>query len=285
MKRFGEPFEKYETFEIAHLSVPDTLESIESMSKVGVYNTNTDELTAHTLSSTRVLETQESAETHLHVVPHDYLTMDAKKRILNEVDIGAAKVATVYPISPEQEGLADSIRQNLPYFDYYVVELGLNVCIGREAKIPQLKFEADLYSDSDERNDVTTNSVSPTDEIRRVKIVDGKVAVGVSKLLELIPVVGDVASKLLTIDINPIEFKAELTKYSIDTSGPRSYNTSWRIYGTETVQSFNPVMILKARKNVNKIWAIVRVTYILQTGFFNKAEVESNPIVVKILPI
>lgn len=71
-----------------------------------------------------------------------------------------------------------------------------------------------MYSDGKDRSDVTTNSVVPTDSIRTVVAVSGKISIGVSRLLELIPVVGKVVSDLIAIDINPIEFKWELkTRY------------------------------------------------------------------------
>jgi len=157
--------------------------------------------------------------------------------------------------------------------------------VGREAKIPNLKFEADLYSDGIDRTDVTTNSVAPTDSIKTVLSIEGKISIGISKLLQLIPgPIGTEIPNLLGIDLNPIPFKWTLQKYEIDTSGPLDYNASWRIYETDNVQSFNPIMILKAKKRISKITAKVRVTYELKTSILSDSQFRSKAIKVPILP-
>jgi len=272
MKRFGEPFEKYESFKVAKVSDVERTKA-EAKHVLTTGTTNSKSKSAEDLMSRKIdLDLQKD-------------TPD-KKSILQDINIGAAQAANLYAINPKQKGLSQPVKQNLPYFDYYIVELGLNVRVGREAKIPQLLFTVDLYSDSQERTDVVTNSIAPTDVIKKTKVVEGKVTIGVSKLLEFIPVVGTIASKLLTIDIGPIEFKAELAKCAIDASGQKlSYNVSWKIYETENVQSFNPVLMLKVRKNVTKIWADVKVSYLLQTGWFKEKEVETKPLTIKILPV
>jgi len=273
MKRFGEPFEKYEPFEIAKVS------DVERTSqKTG------SRLAAEAATNNKTSKANAQLNSEFRSAAFDFAA--DKRSILQDIDIGAAQAANLYAINPKQKGLSQAIKQNLPYFDYYIVELGLNVRVGREVKIPQLLFTVNLHSDSKERTDVVTNSIAPTDVIKKTKVVEGKVTIGVSKLLEFIPIVGTIASKLLTIDIGPIEFKAELAKCAIDASGQKlSYNVSWKIYETETVQSFNPVLILKVRKNVTKIWATVKVSYQLQTGWFKEKEVETKPLTVKILPV
>ncbi len=231
----------------------------------------------------------EPIERSLRVVTNDQLTDDSKKKLLKQVMIEVAPVARVYPISSEQADLSDSIKKTLPYFNYYIVELGLNVCVGQEATIPELKFEVDLYSNGKDRSDVTTNSVAPTDSIRKVKIVDGKITIGISKLLELIPApVGGVFSNLINIDINPIEFKWELTKYIIDASGPLNYKAYWRVHDTDNVQSFNPIMVLRAKKNISKISAKARAIYVLKfskLGIFRHTEIYSDEKKVSVLPL
>lgn len=275
MKRFGEPFEKYEQFKVAKVS------------DVKVDSKEDKSVLASDAVDSKLTKSKASKDLELRKIDLDFLKeAPDKKSILQDINIAAAQAANLYAINPKQKGLSQGVKQNLPYFDYYMVELGLNVRVGREAKIPQLLFTVDLYSDSQERTDVVTNSIAPTDVIKKTKVVEGKVTLGVSKLLEFIPVAGTVASKLLSIDINPIEFKAELAKCAIDASGQKlSYNVSWKIYETENVQGFNPVMMLKVRKSVTKIWADVKVSYLLQTGWFKEQEVETEPITVKILPV
>lgn len=290
VKKFGEPFKNYEPFGIAHMSFPNTAESLQNIKRLGVDIADLNELTELRPSSAHILTAGKPVEQSLRVVTNDQLSADSMKKILKEVEVGVAPVARVYAISPDQPDLSDAIKKTIPYFNYYVVELGLNVLAGQEAKIPELKFEVDLYSDGKDRTDVTTNSVAPNNSIRTVVNVSGEISIGISKLLELIPFVGKVVSDLIDIDINPIEFKWELKKYDIATSGPLDYKVSWRVYNTESVQSFNPMMVLKTKKKISKISANARVTYQLETGgIFTRegrhTEIYSNEKKVSILPL
>lgn len=285
MKKFGEPFKKYEPFGIAHMSFLNAAASLQNIQELGVDIVDLNELTELRPSSTCILATEKSVGRSLRVVTNDHLSAESRKKIQKEFEVGVAPVARVYAISPNQSGLSIAIKKTMPYFNYYFAELGLNVLVGQGAKIPELRFEVDLHSDGKDRTDVTTNSVAPTDSIKTVVAVSGKISIGVSKLLELIPV-GKVVSDLIPISINPIEFKWELKKYDIDTSGPLNYKASWRVHNTENVQSFNPMMVLRAKKEISKIWANARVIYALKTGsIFTHTEIYSDEKKVLIQPL
>lgn len=289
MKKFGEPFKKYEPFEIAHISIPDTTEDYNNLSNLGV------EVDKHALNELRppahyVLTRGKPVD---RIVLTNLSFSDELKKELKKVKVEPAPVANVYQFSPKQPDLSNFIRRKMLYFNYYLVELGLSVLLGREAIIPILRFEADLYSDGEDRTDVTTTSLAPTDRIKKLKIIDGKISIGVNNLLNLIPgPFGKIIPNLIDIDINPIEFKWELRRYEIDVDGPLDYVVSWKIYETETVQSFNPMMIIKAKKKVSKIYAKVRAIYKLKTKpdtpfipkLFWKAEVFTKDREVSILP-
>jgi hypothetical protein len=283
LKTFGEPFKEYETFGIKHVSFPDNSESFKNIREFGVEIKNLDELTILKPPSTHTLTTRRQ---RLRVLTDEQLSTDSKKKILHQVKVGVAPVARAYEISSDQPDLSLYIKKTLPNFNYYVVELGLNVLTGREASIPDLMFEVDLFSDGGDRTDVITNSVAPTDTLHTAVAVSGKIQFGVTKLLELVPVVGKYIKDIIPIEIDPIKFSWELKKYDIDTKGPLDYSTSWRVYNTETVQSFNPMMILRSRKKINKIWADARVTYRLGTGILKlHNEIYSDKKQVSILPI
>lgn len=284
MNNFGAPFKKYNALGIAHLSFPDTAEGRQNFASLGVTVPNINALAELRPASTYILS-KEPVESNLRVVTSEYLTDNLVKKLLKEVEVGVAPAARVYPISPEQPDLSDMVKKTLPYFNYYVVELGLKVSVGQEARVPNLKFEVDLYSDGDDRTDVTTNSVAPTDNIRTVVAVEGKITIGINKLLQLIPgPIGQVIPNLISIDLNPVSFRWALTKYTIDTSGSLDYKASWRIYGTQTVQSFNPLIVLKARKKISKIFAKVRVIYELKRGILT-SQFYSDEKKVSILPM
>jgi hypothetical protein len=285
MKKFGEPFKTYEPFKVAHLSFPNTSAHFTNIQKFGAKIPDINELTELTPEPTHTLAVQKPVATSLRILTDDKLIEDGKEK-LKQIEIGVAPVANVYPIPPKQKDLSESIKNTMSYFKYYVVELGLNICVGREAKIPEVNFEVDIYSEGTERTDATTHSLAPTDTIRTIKIISGKIGLNITKALQLIPApIGTKLPDILTIDINPIEFEWKLKRYDIDASGPRNYKARWHIYGTDNVQSFNPTMILRAKKKLRKIYAKARVTYGLKTGFLKPIGVYSDEKEIRILPI
>lgn len=284
-KKFGKRFERYEPFGVAHLSFPNTRPHFSNIQKFGAKVSDINELTELTPEPTRMLAAEKSVAASLRILTDDKLIKDGKEK-LKQIQIEVAPVANVYPIPPKQKDLSESIKNTMSYFRYYVVELGLNICVGREAKIPEVNFEVDIYSEGKERTDTTTHSLAPTDTIRTIKIIGGKIGFNITKALKLIPApIGTMLPDILTIDINPIEFEWKLKRYDIDTSGPRNYKARWHIYGTDNVQSFNPTMILRAKKKLRKIYAKARITYGLKSGFLKPIGVYSDEKEIKILPI
>lgn len=219
---------------------------------------------------------------------------ESKSSIKNELNekvvVEVAPTANVYQIPPDQKDLSEYIKKTLSEFNYYIVELGLNVVLGREYKVPKLFFEINLKSDSIDKTDVVAYDIAPGDTTKYTELLRGRVKInlGVTKLLKFIPApIDSLIPDLLTIEINPLEFEWGIDKYMIDACGSKSYNIYWKIYETETVQGFNPIMILRARKNVSKISASVRATYELKKAswFENAEDVISNKMEIKILPM
>ena len=183
---------------------------------------------------------------------------------LNKTVVTVAPTANAYLI-PASSDLSDFIKQTLQYFDYYKVELGLNVILEANESIPALMFEVDLKSDGAGVNDVTAFSIAPNDTIQKINIVSGKVSLGLTKALTLIPgPIGKTISGLLNIDLNPWEFQWNMSKCQIDAAGEKNHEVYWKLYKTNTVQGFKPTLILKAKKGVTKIWASVRATWELK---------------------
>ena len=294
MVKFGQPFKEFSQFEIAHVSIPDTAESFKKIKELGVDVASKNELAEFKPPSAHLLKTGIPAERKFRVIPDDKLPSGSKAREqLKKVIVGVAPVARVYAISDlstlsddVKKNLSNEVKQDLNFFNYYVVELGLNVLVGREAKIPDVMFEVDLYSDGKDRTDVATNSIMPLDTLKTMVSVDGKISIGFDKLLKLVPVVGTALSDIITLDFGKIEFKWELKKYEIDTSGPLNYDTYWHVYDTDNVQSFNPLIVLKAKKQLTKIFAKARLTYAIKMkGFLTPVEVYTDEKEIKIVPI
>jgi hypothetical protein len=83
-------------------------------------------------------------------------------------------------------------------------------------------------------------------------------------------------NNLINIEINPIEFRWTIEKCMIDAFGKKNYMVKWKIYDTKNVQTFNPMMILKVRKNVSEISANATCEYKLKTGLFS-ADIKATP--------
>lgn len=283
MKEFGEKFSSYTTLGVSHLSMPDTKISFDELSRLGVKIAR-DQMAEIKPTGPFALGTTKSRASTLRVLGIKDIS-DRLKEELKKIIIQVAPTSNVYQIPPDQPGLSDSVKGSLKYYDFYLTELGLNVSVGREAKITSLLCNVDLKTDAEQRADVTAYDVMPKDEIKNIKIIGGKVSLGISSLLKLVPgQIGQVLSNLLSIDINPWEFSWNFQKYQIDTSGPKNWQIYWHLYGTTIAQGFNPTLILKVRKGVTKVNAAVRIVYQLQTGYLSSKQVRTDQKIVPILP-
>jgi hypothetical protein len=292
--KFGEPFKDFSQFGIDHISIPDTAESFNNIKELGVDAVSKNELAEFKPPSEHLLKKGIPEGRSFRVIPDDKLPSGSEAcGQLKQIIVGVAPVARVYAISDlstlsddVKKNLSNEVKQDLNFFKYYVVELGLNILVGQEAKIPDVMFEVDLYSDGKDRTDVVTNSIMPLDTLKTMVSVDGNVSIGFDKLLKLVPIVGTALSDIITLDFGKIAFKWELKKYEIATSGPLNYNTFWHVYGTDNVQSFNPLMVLKAKKELTKITANARLTYAIKMkGFLTPIEVYTDVKEIKIVPI
>ncbi|HWR27472.1 MAG TPA: hypothetical protein VN377_03430, partial [Candidatus Thermoplasmatota archaeon] len=179
--------------------------------------------------------------------------------------------ANVYQIPPNEPKVADQIKKDFSKFNFFIVELGLNVMLARGITVPKLRLNVDLKCNTNDRTDVTAVDVAPKDQFKDIKIISGKIYLGVNELLNFVPSTSiKLLSKIIKIDLDPIPFSWTIKKCMINTSGPKNYKVSWLIYETDTVESFNPMLILKARKNVRKITAKAKGIYLQQTGLITK---------------
>jgi len=126
----------------------------------------------------------------------------------------------------------------------------------------------------------------PDDRIKNIKIVDGKISVGITKLLKFLPApLGQVMPDVLDINISR-EFKWGFDKYEIDAAGEKDYRIYWKIYDTNVAQGFSPRMIIKAKKGVSEITGTVSCTYKLEKWFgLSWVEIKSEDKEIKIWPL
>lgn len=213
----------------------------------------------------------------------------AIKDELGKVVVGVAPTAHVLPITANQSGLAGAIGPTLSDFNYFLVEFGLNVMLDKRVRVPKLVFSVDLRSNSRDRTDVTAFDIAPADTTEYKKLLSGQVKInlGLTKLLSLVPSpIGQAIAGLLDLQliVNPWEFSWGITRYKIDAAGKKDYKVYWKLYDTNVVQGFNPTIVLKARKNVTNIRAIVNVAYEIQSGLLGPVELKSNKRKIRIWP-
>lgn len=286
MKKFGEKFKEYKRFGIEHIAIPDTGVKYEA-EFLKRYELNKNQLPEIMPKNEPYARKTDSGELCTFRV---LTSSEIPTRIedeLHKVVVEVAPTANAYQISTDQKDLAEFIKKTLSEFNYYVVELGLNVMLGQKFKIPELLFTVDLKCDGKDRTDVTAYDIAPDDSIKHIKIISGKISLGITKLLKFIPTpIGQVISGLLSIEMNPWEFEWGFDKYMIDAAGKKDYRVYWKIYETNVVQGFNPTVILKAKKDVNMVSASVRCVYKLKAGWWDiTPEIKSNEIEVKIWPL
>ncbi len=243
MKKFGEKFEKYEPIEVENVSIPDVDRDKE------------------------VSGDEAFKLIRIKGGPASELEKELEKE-MNRPIIEIAPTANAYQILPDQENLTDYMKKTFSWFNYYLVEFGLNAMVGREFKVPELRLNIVLKCDKKE-TDVVAYDIAPKNEISYTKLLSGnvKINLGVTSFLKLVPMpLGEIIPDLLSIDINPWEFEWGIKKCSIDACGESDCNVSWRLYDTDVVQKFNPVIIIKAKKEVSSISAGARCIYKLKAG-------------------
>lgn len=210
---------------------------------------------------------------------------DDLKNDLKKPRIETAPAARVWQIAADQPDLATAIKATLSTYDYYMVELGLNVLAG-EAKIPELEFHIDLVSDSEDRTDAVAYDLMPKDETKEVIKVSGAISIGLSKLLTFVGgPLGQALADVIDIGLGPISFSWDWKKYTIDASGPLNYDMRWRLYGTDIVQDFNPFILLRKRKTVGKVSAFLSAAYKLEAGLLNAGYAKTAQSTVRLVPI
>ncbi len=287
MKSFGTKFRIYKPFKIEHLAVPDvrTNSGTKFLNRYGLQREKLTEIMP--MDKARIYKMRRGGEPHPLKVVGKSRPLDKIKKELNKVVVGVAPGANVYQIPSNQPDLDKSIKNTLGEFNYYIVELGLNVMLGRQFKIPELLFQIDLKSDGQNKTDVTAYDIAPDNKIKHVKVLSGKINLGVNKLLKLIPSpIGQIVSGLIEIEINPWEFDWGFNKFMIDACGRKNYHLYWRVYKTNVIQGFNPCMILKVRKNVKNISASAKCIYKLKTNWWDiTPDIKTNAQKIKIWPM
>ena len=66
---------------------------------------------------------------------------------------------------------------------------------------------------------------------------------------------------MLDIKLNPWKSSWGISKYALEAAGEMCDQIQWKIHTTETVLSFHPTMIIRAKKDIDHIDAKVDIQY------------------------
>lgn len=285
MTNFERDFASYKRLNIQHIAFaePSSPKELVAFKDIGVDLNSLPEIIP---SDTRYVTSARGQAPHgLRVLVRQAIPNILVEQLRKTV-VKIASTAPVYQIPENQQDLSQLIKNTLPYFDYYVVKLGLVVLLNRGDQIPELLFEVNLESDAPDKTFVTGYDMAPNDTFKNIKIISGKVTLGVSKLLKFIPSpAGQAISELINIDLDPLEIKWNIRKCQINAAGNLDYKLYWRLYETSIVEGFEPTMILKVKKGVKKISASAKIIYKLKSGWLNiTSEVKTAKMKIPILP-
>jgi hypothetical protein len=205
------------------------------------------------------------------------------KEALEENKIQIAPAVHIVDLNKRatEKGIVLKTKSTMEEFNFYNVELGLNILLGKGYEIPRLRFMMEVFGDNRKSADVIAYDAFPHTQVKAVQIIGGKISLGVSDALSLIPFpIGHTISNLLQIDLNPWEFNWTYDQIHIMFSGRLSYDLNWDLRHRNIYRGFNPTLILRKRKRISKVLAKVNVIYGLKPprswSFRRKIDFESE---------
>jgi hypothetical protein len=150
-------------------------------------------------------------------------------------------------------------------YDYYSVQLGLNIILQQDFKLTHLRFSAELYGDDKISTDVIASDTFPDDQVRTINIISGEISLGVTELFKFIGgPVGSTLSNLLNIKLNPWVFKWDYRVIEIQSSKALTFHPEWLLKHDNIWKGFNPTLIIRKRKGIRNVKAQVTIAYRLE---------------------
>jgi hypothetical protein len=258
---FGKPFEKFQTFDVKAIveeseDTPNLLKKkvkVERLPKFRISKSLHPDMArdiAYAVSEEEAGPELRKAmrENKIKIAPAAH-TVDLKKL----AKAGGTKIPPV-------------LMATMKEYDYYNVELGLNIVLGKGYKIPSLRFMINIFGDDEMTADTIAYNAFPDDQIKKVKIIGGKISLGLSQLFQLIPgPIGSILPNLLQVNLNPWEFNWNYDKIEILYSGNLSYELMWDLRHNNIYKGFNPTVVIKKRNRIKKVVAKVKIIYELQS--------------------
>ena len=186
------------------------------------------------------------------------------KEAMEENTIEIAPASHIVDLNEKctQQGIILNTKSTMDEFDFYNAELGLNILLSEGYEIPRLRFMIEIFGDGHKNPDVLAYDAFPHTQIKTIKIIGGKINLGLRTALSFIPFpIGKIMSNLLQVDLNPWEFNWNYDKIELMFAGRLSYELKWDLRHKNIYQGFNPTLILRKRKQIKRVSGKMKVIY------------------------
>jgi hypothetical protein len=170
--------------------------------------------------------------------------------------------ATTITIAPYGTAVKLTPSPDDPGFDYLKSELGMNIVLPR-GRIDELRFKVTLTQAGSGQETFATDGF-PNSSIRNTPIVNGQISIGISKAFKLIPIIGDVATELLSVDLGPWNFRIGSLKHvDVAFNGGLTSEPDWYFKDAGIANDeIRVAMLLKKSKATTKITANVQAAWL-----------------------
>ena len=159
--------------------------------------------------------------------------------------------------------------------EYLRSEIGMNIVLP-SGYIEELRFKVTLVHAG--TGAVFAQDGFPNSSISNTAIASGQVKIGITKAFKFIPVVGDVVDELLSVDLNPWDFRiGSLRRVNVAFNGGLTAQPDWyfRRAGIQN-DTVRVAMLLKKSPGITAIAARVRAGWLYQPGILRGQRVGSD---------
>jgi hypothetical protein len=140
-------------------------------------------------------------------------------------------------------------------FEYYRVDSGMNINVP-SGRVTEMRFVLSFFADNKQSRNAIPIDGFPNNKIKNIQILNGKVALSINKMLEIIPhPISQTLANVLTIDIEPWNISWNYPKLEVTFSGALTDKLVWNLFEDNINQSFDCYVTLQKKKNVRTVTA------------------------------
>lgn len=163
--------------------------------------------------------------------------------------------------------------------EYLKTELGMNIVLPKGI-IEELRFKVNLKGDGELSNKVYAIDGFPKDMIEDKNIIEGKVTIGVSKLLQFVPTYGQFLPEL---ELGPWQFTlGKIRKVYVDFSGAKTSTPEWYLKAEGIKNELGVTLTIAKHATVKNVNAEVRCAWVYNPGIFSRLKLGTDEKIIQI---